>query len=75
MTAVHRRRAGQGASRAAWAKRAKWGAWRARVYLAGRNVHLGYFDSREEARAAHAIAVKRFLGEQYLMGKAGELGP
>jgi hypothetical protein len=40
--------------------------WRARIFIAGRNVHLGYFSSAEEARAAHAEAVKACLGERYL---------
>jgi hypothetical protein len=44
--------------------------WRARVYLGGRHISLGYYATREEARAAHAIAVKQHLGEQFLKGHA-----
>jgi hypothetical protein len=58
--------ASHGASHAAWAKRAKWSKWRSRIYLDGENVHLGYFDTPEQARAAHAAAVKAHLGERYL---------
>ena len=67
----HRRRAEHGASQAAWAGRPEWQAWRARIWLAGRNVHLGYFASEEEAQAAHARAVKAYLGEAYLKLEAG----
>jgi hypothetical protein len=31
---------------------------------------LGYYATREEARAAHAAAVKAHLGETYLKGHA-----
>jgi hypothetical protein len=59
---------GHGASLSVWAKRARWRKWRSRIYLDGRNVHLGYFDTLEQARAAHAAAVKAHLGEQFLKG-------
>ena len=47
----------QGASLAIWAKRRPW---RARIYVTGREVSLGYYSSAEEARAAHAAAAKQF---------------
>jgi hypothetical protein len=40
--------------------------WRARVYLGGKHISLGYYATPEEAMAAHAEAVKRHLGEQFL---------
>jgi hypothetical protein len=41
-------------------------AGRARVRLDGCNLHLGYYDSREEAQEAHSSAVKAHLGKAYL---------
>jgi hypothetical protein len=60
---IHRRRHSWGASlvRGAIEK-----PWRARVLIAGVPYHLGYFKSRDEAIAAHALAVKAHLGEAYL---------
>jgi hypothetical protein len=40
--------------------------WRGRVYLNGRVVHLGYFGTEQEAKAAHADAVKEHLGDRFL---------
>ncbi len=37
--------------------------WRSRVYAAGRNVHLGLFDSAEDAHSAYSAAVARLRGE------------
>jgi hypothetical protein len=68
MTA-HRRRAGQGAS---LVPDVMCRPWRGRIYVGGKAIHLGYFATAEEARAAHAAAVKERLGEQFL--KAPELG-
>jgi hypothetical protein len=67
MTAPRHRLPSQGASLAAWSKKRPW---RARVYLAGKERSLGYFATREEARAAHAAAVKQHLGETFLKGHA-----
>jgi hypothetical protein len=44
--------------------------WRARIYIGGKDRHLGYFATREEAKAAHAAAVKAHLGERYLKSEA-----
>ena len=56
---VHRPRLSiHGASLATWAKTRPW---RARIYYAGRERSLGYFATKEEARAAHADAA-RHLG-------------
>jgi hypothetical protein len=63
---IHRRRDGQGVSKAAWSARPKWGAWRARIFVGGRNVHLGYYSSKEEAEAAYAMGVRNYLGAAYL---------
>ena len=52
---------------------AKLNCWRARIYVAGRNIHLGYFGTAEEARAAHAVAVKQHLGDGYLRSKEGSV--
>jgi hypothetical protein len=60
-----------GASLASWCKRKPW---RARVYLGGRQRSLGYFSTREEARAAHTAAVKAHLGEQFLKGLTADEG-
>jgi hypothetical protein len=67
MTAARSRLPIHGASLAVWAKRRPW---RARVYLGGKDLHLGYFATREEARAAHTAAVKAHLGETFLKGHA-----
>jgi hypothetical protein len=56
-----------GASLASWCKRKPW---RARVYLGGKHVSLGYYATREAAQAAHANAVRAHLGEQYLRERA-----
>ena len=56
-----------GASHATWAKRRPW---RVRIYIAGRHVSLGYYTTQEEAREAHAAAVKHHLGEAYLKANA-----
>jgi hypothetical protein len=63
---VHRRLAGQGATRAAWSKRSKWQAWRSRVFIDGRNIHLGYFATKEAALDARDEAVRGWLGDGYL---------
>jgi hypothetical protein len=63
MTAPRPRSPGHGAS---LNPRVMHRPWRARIYIAGRHVHLGYFGSREEAKAAHAEAVRAHLGEMYL---------
>jgi hypothetical protein len=65
MTAARPRLPIHGASLAAWAKRKPW---RARIYVGGKHVSLGYFETPEEARAAHAAAVKAHLGEHFLKG-------
>jgi hypothetical protein len=65
--AARPRLADRGASLAGWAKRRPW---LARVYIGGKDIHLGYFASPEEARAAHARAVEEHLGEQFLKAKA-----
>jgi hypothetical protein len=67
MTTARRRLADRGASLAVWAKRKPW---RARVYLDGKERSLGYFETPELARAAHALAVKEHLGERYLKSEA-----
>jgi hypothetical protein len=66
MTAARSRLPIHGASLAPWAKRKPW---RARVYLGGKHLSLGYYATQEEARAAHAAAVKRHLGETFLKGE------
>jgi hypothetical protein len=66
----HKRLTTHGASLAHGTKRKRW---RARAYIGGRDVHLGYFASQEEARAAHAAAVKAHLGEKYLIAGPGPL--
>jgi hypothetical protein len=57
MIAPRHRLPSQGASFSTWAKRRPW---RARVYVQGRDVHLGYFGSREEAIEARADALRQF---------------
>lgn len=46
-----------GASIAVWAKQRPW---RARIYVGGKHLSLGYFASQQEARAAYAAAAKEF---------------
>jgi hypothetical protein len=58
MTAPRSRLPTQGASFAAHAKRKRW---RARIYVNGKDRQLGYYDTQEEAREAHADAA-RHLG-------------
>jgi hypothetical protein len=64
----HKRLTTHGASLAHWTKRKRW---RARAYIGGRDVHLGYFESAELARAAHAV--KAHLGERFLIAGPGPL--
>jgi hypothetical protein len=70
LMAARPRLADRGASLAPWVKGRPW---RARIYIAGKDTHLGYFASSGEACAAHADAVKEHLGEQFLKsrGSAG----
>jgi hypothetical protein len=58
----------QGASRATWSKKRQW---RARLWVDGRELSLGYHSTPEAARQAHAAAVKAHLGEAYLRSEAG----
>ncbi len=37
--------------------------WRARIRVNGRNTHLGFFDTPEEAHEAHRNAADQFRGE------------
>jgi hypothetical protein len=57
-TTPRQRSASQGASFAPQGKLRK--RWRARIWVDGRRVSLGYFATKEEARAAHEDAVKRY---------------
>jgi hypothetical protein len=59
----HRRPAGAGASLAPGIMARPW---RGRIFIAGKNRHLGYYATKEEAKAAHAAAVQEHLGERYL---------
>jgi AP2 domain len=56
MTVPRHRSPDQGASFAAHAKRKRW---RARIWINGRDRQLGYYDTQEEARQAHADAARR----------------
>jgi hypothetical protein len=58
MTAPRIRLVNQGASFAVHNKRKRW---RARIFVNGKDRQLGYFDTQEEARRAHADAA-RHLG-------------
>jgi hypothetical protein len=58
MARARRRLPIHGASLAPWAKMRPW---RARIYFGGKERSLGYFATKEEARAAHADAA-RHLG-------------
>jgi hypothetical protein len=42
----------RGVSRATWAKRPGWNAWRACPRINGQRRHLGYFQTQDEAAAA-----------------------
>jgi hypothetical protein len=66
MSAARHRSPSQGASFSTWAKRKPW---RARVYVRGRDVHLGYYGSREEAVEARVDA------ESILRAQAREPAP
>jgi hypothetical protein len=57
MTVPRHRLPSRGASFSSWAKKRPW---RARVYVRGRDVHLGYYGSREEAVEARAAAVRHY---------------
>jgi len=43
--------------------RSTHGTWRAEIRVDRRKIHLGYFDSREEAFAARVQAEARYFGE------------
>jgi hypothetical protein len=69
----HRHRlVSHGASLASWTRLCR--PWRARIYIAGRHISLGYYATREEAKAAHAEAVRERLGERYLKGATHAAG-
>jgi hypothetical protein len=63
MTAARPRSALHGGSLAPWVK---CRPWRARIYVNGKHLSLGYYITAEEARAAHAAAVRAHLGQAYL---------
>jgi hypothetical protein len=46
---------------ASWSERAK--KWKSSVRSGGKRIHLGYFDTAEDARSAYADAVAKFHGE------------
>lgn len=37
--------------------------WRAQIKVDGRNLHVGRFDTKEEAAAAYAAAAEKYFGE------------
>lgn len=39
------------------------GTWRAQIQVRGENVHLGYYDTPEEAHAVYCKAAKKYFGE------------
>jgi hypothetical protein len=43
--------------------------WRSQIYFDGNNHQIGYFSTAEQARSAHADAVREHLGEQYLVDR------
>jgi hypothetical protein len=49
--------------------------WRARIYVGGKHLSLGYYATREEAKRAHADAVKERLGEQFLKAEGRRENP
>jgi hypothetical protein len=57
MTGPRIRFAGQGAS---WAPQGKRKPWRARIWIDGKDVQIGYFATKAEAHAAYAAAAKQF---------------
>jgi hypothetical protein len=57
VTTPRTRSADHGADFATYAKRKQW---RARIFVDGRQLSLGYFATREEASAAHADAARKY---------------
>lgn len=43
--------------------------WRAGVKVADRHIHLGYFDTPEEAHLAYCKAASKYFGEHFCDGK------
>jgi hypothetical protein len=37
--------------------------WRAHIKVKQKHIHLGYFDTKEQAAAAYLVAAKRYFGE------------
>lgn len=37
--------------------------WRSRIWINGKNKHLGYFSSPETAHSAYCVAAKKYYGE------------
>jgi hypothetical protein len=68
MTASRHRLPNCGASMATWTWLER--PWRARLYLNGKQLHLGYYATKAEAREAYADAAKERLGEGYLRMEA-----
>lgn len=44
-----------------WSKQKR--KWHARIFIGGRNIHLGFYDSEEDAARAYNEAAKKYLGE------------
>ena len=57
MAAPRPRLPDRGASLSSWAKRRPW---RARIYVGGKHLSLGYYATQTEARAAHKAAAKHY---------------
>lgn len=57
---VHRRNK-SGIKGAHWSSLEK--RWRSSVKVNGKSIHLGWFDTAEEAAAAYRIAARRYYGE------------
>ena len=64
---------GHGASGVKGVSQRSNGRWRAYIGNSRRHIHLGYFDTMEEAEAAYAKAATEYFGEFTLEGGAKKM--
>lgn len=59
----HTRNSASGYKGVYFAERSKSNPWRAEIFVDGKNVHLGYFDSDVEAAKAYDAEASKLFGE------------
>jgi hypothetical protein len=67
-----RNRRGRGAGGLKGVTQPTQGRWRAMIYLDGKNTHLGFFGTKEEAAAAYDAVARRHFGEFARLNDLGD---